>query len=170
MKKVASRTNRRDFLSGTAVAVSVSDSPDLDVLGLSSLHLQDAATEIARHLLVAGAELVYGGDLRNDGFTLLLFELVARHWRDIRTTNEVIARVSEDDGQDADERVSTKLAGDAVKAQSSAPALTNYLPWPVNATFAIDDIEAQTGMAKRWTSITCPARRQPSPQRCGAKA
>jgi hypothetical protein len=35
--------------------------------------------EVARHLLVAGAHLLYGGDLRPGGCTELLLELVARH-------------------------------------------------------------------------------------------
>ena len=38
--------------------------------------------EIARHLLAVGARLAYGGDLRNNGFTLLLFELALRYGRD----------------------------------------------------------------------------------------
>jgi hypothetical protein len=51
-------------------------------LGLAPEHLRDAMAEIARHLLAMGARLVYGGDLRANGFTELLFELVARYRRD----------------------------------------------------------------------------------------
>jgi hypothetical protein len=51
-------------------------------LGLSEQHLRDAMAEIARHLLALGARLIYGGDLRQHGFSELLFELVARHRRD----------------------------------------------------------------------------------------
>jgi hypothetical protein len=54
----------------------------MEVLGLSEEHLRDAMAEVARHLLAMGARLVYGGDLRQRGFTELLFELVARHHRD----------------------------------------------------------------------------------------
>jgi SLOG cluster2 len=54
----------------------------MSALGLSQAHLEDAMAEIARHLLALGARLVYGGDLREGGFTKLLFELVARHRRD----------------------------------------------------------------------------------------
>jgi hypothetical protein len=43
---------------------------------------QHAMAEIARHLLALGARLIYGGDLRQHGFSELLFELVARHRRD----------------------------------------------------------------------------------------
>jgi hypothetical protein len=68
-------------LSGKAVAISISESPDIAVLGLAEEHLRDAMAEVARHLLAMGARLVYGGDLRAFGFTELLFELVARHRR-----------------------------------------------------------------------------------------
>jgi hypothetical protein len=54
----------------------------MSALGLSEEHLRDAMAEIARHLLALGARLVYGGDLRQHGFSELLFELVARHRRD----------------------------------------------------------------------------------------
>jgi hypothetical protein len=69
-------------LSQKAVAISIADSPDMMVLGLAAEHLRDAMTEVARHLLAMGARLVYGGDLREGGFTELLFELVATYRRD----------------------------------------------------------------------------------------
>lgn len=61
------------------VAVSTSESPDMTVLGLSDAHLCDAMAEIARHVLNFGSRLVYGGDLRQHGFSELLFEIAARH-------------------------------------------------------------------------------------------
>lgn len=72
----------RETLSQHVIAISTSDSPDMPVLGLSEQHLFDAMTEISRHLLALGARIIYGGDLRANGFTELLFELVARHRRD----------------------------------------------------------------------------------------
>ena len=69
-------------LSQHAIAISISESPDMAVLGLGKEHLDDAMTEVARHLLAMGARLLYGGDLRKDGFSNLLFELVSRHRRD----------------------------------------------------------------------------------------
>lgn len=69
-------------LSQKAVAIAISDSADMAALGLAPEHLRDAMAEIARHLLAMGARLVYGGDLRANGFTELLFELVARYRRD----------------------------------------------------------------------------------------
>ncbi|KFL30289.1 hypothetical protein JP75_17130 [Devosia riboflavina] len=74
--------NYREPLSQKVVAISISESDDLAVRGLADEHLRDAMTEISRHLLAMGARLVYGGDLRDNGYTRLLFELVARHRRD----------------------------------------------------------------------------------------
>ena len=44
--------------------------------------------EIARHMLALGARLVYGGDLRQYGFSELLFEIVARHRRNADDAEE----------------------------------------------------------------------------------
>lgn len=71
-----------EALAERAVAISVSESPDLPAIGMSEAHIRDAVAEIARHLLALGARVAYGGDLRAGGFTEILFELVARHRRD----------------------------------------------------------------------------------------
>lgn len=64
------------LLTDKKIGISISDSEDLGRLGYSEAHLQDAKIEIARHLLSTGAVLMYGGDLRNNGYTRTLFELV----------------------------------------------------------------------------------------------
>jgi SLOG cluster2 len=69
-------------LSRKLIGLSISDSDDLPQLGLAEEHLRDALCEITRHLLALGARLAYGGDLRERGFSELLFELAARHRRD----------------------------------------------------------------------------------------
>jgi hypothetical protein len=67
-------------MGGTMIiGLSVSDSPDLQRLGLSDLHLRDAMVELARYLLAASHGLAYGGDLRPSGFTLTLRDLVATY-------------------------------------------------------------------------------------------
>jgi hypothetical protein len=68
------------FLKNKNIAVSISESEDLKKLGFSDTHIKDAMTEFARHLLVQGATLVYGGDLRPDGFTEILAELMHEYW------------------------------------------------------------------------------------------
>lgn len=72
----------QEVLGQKTIAISISESPDMPALGLGDEHLRDAMAEIARHLLALGARLIYGGDLRQHGFSDLLFELVARHRRD----------------------------------------------------------------------------------------
>ena len=67
------------FLAGTRIGVSVSNSSNLARLGLAAEHVEDDMVEITRYLLAAGATVVYGGDLRANGFTELLLEVVARH-------------------------------------------------------------------------------------------
>ena len=63
----------------STIAISISESPDIEVLGLSDRHLQDAAAKIVLHLLSSGRSLAYGGDLRTKGFTELLFEQALRY-------------------------------------------------------------------------------------------
>jgi hypothetical protein len=70
---------KKPLLKGRCVAISISDSPDMAVRGLGKEHLEDAMSEIARHLIASGATLAYGGDLRPGGFTELLFEIVNRY-------------------------------------------------------------------------------------------
>ena len=72
----------QEVLSQQVIAISISDSTELPLLGLSEQHLSDAMTEISRHLLALGSRIIYGGDLRKNGFTELLFELVSRYRRD----------------------------------------------------------------------------------------
>ncbi len=71
--------SQRSFLSSQIMGISISESPDLAQLGLGYVHLQDAMVEFARYLLASGASLAYGGDLRQGGFTEVLFELVQTH-------------------------------------------------------------------------------------------
>ncbi|MDT5268350.1 MAG: hypothetical protein QOH49_536 [Acidobacteriota bacterium] len=69
--------NYQQPLSDRDIAVSISESPDMMAFGLSHDHLYDALAEITRHLLSKGMRLIYGGDLRNRGFTEFLREVVS---------------------------------------------------------------------------------------------
>jgi hypothetical protein len=62
-------------LFGKRIAISVSECEDFEQLGLSEQHLKDISIEIARYLIVNGATMLYGGDLRRGGFTELFSEL-----------------------------------------------------------------------------------------------
>lgn len=66
-------------LSSRTVAISVSESPDMAVLGFGDEHLHEAFGDLAMYLLADGANLAYGGDLRKNGFKDLLFELLHKY-------------------------------------------------------------------------------------------
>ena len=68
-----------DTCAPRPIAVSISESPDMGVYGLGLGHLREALADFAIHLLASGDDLAYGGDLREHGFTELLFELAARY-------------------------------------------------------------------------------------------
>lgn len=70
-----------DVLRETRLGVSVSDSADLQRLGLSQRHAELAIGEIARAVLVNGGSLVYGGRVKPSGFTQFLMHEVRRYGR-----------------------------------------------------------------------------------------
>lgn len=63
------------------VALSASESPDIAAFGLSAGHMKDAVADLVLQLLAADMDIAYGGDLRKDGLTHLLFELAIRYAR-----------------------------------------------------------------------------------------
>lgn len=67
------------FLEGKNVAISISESPGSSILGIGKAMFEDLSVELARHLLVSGAHLVYGGDLRPGGFTELFKDLTYQY-------------------------------------------------------------------------------------------
>ena len=66
------------FLEGKNVAISISESPDSST-GIGKAMFEDLSVELARHLLISGAHLVYGGDLRPGGFTELFKDLAYQY-------------------------------------------------------------------------------------------
>ena len=74
-KTIAKKRILKGKLHGKRIAISVSESEELEQLGLSDHHIKDISIEIARYLIVNGATMLYGGDLRNGGFTELFSEL-----------------------------------------------------------------------------------------------
>lgn len=63
-------------LSSKKVGISISEPSDFELmnLGQTSQHLRLLMQDLARYALGYGAELIYGGDLRPDGFTEFLFQ------------------------------------------------------------------------------------------------
>lgn len=74
--------SRKYFLKGKTIGISISESDNLDELGYSIAHLKDAVIEIARYIVAAGGRLAYGGDMRQGGFTELIFDLLAYYKAD----------------------------------------------------------------------------------------
>jgi len=66
-------------ITDKVIGLSISESEDLARLGFGLTHLEDAKIEIARHLISCGASLMYGGDLRDNGYTQKLFDLVENY-------------------------------------------------------------------------------------------
>jgi len=68
----------RRALEGKRVALSASESADLGRLGLSEYHCRLVIAEVGRALMLAGATVVYGGNLSTDGYTDILLEEAQR--------------------------------------------------------------------------------------------
>lgn len=68
----------RDALAGHKIAVSVSQSSDLQRLGLSDLHLQLTIAELSRAIVIAGGIVVYAGSIQQ-GFTDVVLEEAERY-------------------------------------------------------------------------------------------
>ena len=62
-------------LKGKNIAISVSEAPDSDIHGYGSEMIRDLTIELSRHLMIAGAKMLYGGDLRKDGYTELFCDM-----------------------------------------------------------------------------------------------
>lgn len=62
-------------LKGEKIAISVSESDNLKALGIGQAFLRDLTVELSRHILIAKGRMIYGGDLRRDGYTELFKEL-----------------------------------------------------------------------------------------------
>lgn len=73
---------RKYFLKGKNIGVSISESDDLTELGYGIPHLKDVLIEMARYILAAGGSLSYGGDMRQGGFTELIFDLLLNYKAD----------------------------------------------------------------------------------------
>lgn len=75
-------------LIGKKIAISISETSDNNIV-LGQEILNDLAIELPRHLLASKAELVYGGDLRQNGFTKKLAELSFQYAQSEHTNMKV---------------------------------------------------------------------------------
>lgn len=77
--KDSSKEKEIHLFDGQNVAISISDSPEIEHLGFSLAHQRNLITEITRFLIIHGSGLVYGGDLRQNGYTRLFSNLVHQY-------------------------------------------------------------------------------------------
>lgn len=77
-EEVSTPKNTLPF-QGKRIAISVSSHPELSVLGLSEQHIKDITVELSRYLIVNGATLLYGGDLRIGGYTELFADISSQY-------------------------------------------------------------------------------------------
>ncbi len=75
-KKISKITNQK---SRKIIGLSISKSPELPRKGLAPHHLTDAMVEFTRYVLASKTSIAYGGDLRENGFTKILFDLARKH-------------------------------------------------------------------------------------------
>ena len=94
-----------------AVAVSVSECPDIEAYGLSREHLIDLQGTMAMNLLGSGRSLAYSGDLRahDFDFTDLLFQLLVRYQGHPDHSGEI--------------------------------GVTDYLAWPMHIRMTLEEID-----------------------------
>ena len=106
-----------DALTGKAVGISVSESPDLPQLGLLEDHFRLALAEIARTVLVSGGDIYYGGHLRPDGYTVFLLEELQKYGRrdkPLKICLNWAEHQSMTQGQVKDQREQIGLFGDLI--------------------------------------------------------
>ena len=69
-------------LDGYLVGISAGDSQDVQAYGLLQRHVDIVFGAVASALVLRGARIAYGGDLRARGFTELLYQNVAEAYAD----------------------------------------------------------------------------------------
>ena len=108
------------FISGNdlsdkklVVALSSSEATDIRRYGLSHKHQENTMIELSRYLLLAGVRLAYGGDLRKEGYTVRLADMIR-------------------------DPLMGELRDQGILMKGDEPELINYLPWPIPVS-ASDD-------------------------------
>lgn len=61
------------------IGISIADSTDIEAFGIGEEMFKDLTIELTRHLLKANGRIIYGGDLRDKGFTELFRDLARQY-------------------------------------------------------------------------------------------
>lgn len=72
------------------IAISISESADLPASGIGNEMYKDLTIEVTRHILKSNGRLLYGGDLRNNGYTELFKELSNQYGQQEKAEADVI--------------------------------------------------------------------------------
>lgn len=76
-------------LNNKQIAISISESEDINDYGGADALLNDITIELSRHILIGGGKLVYGGDLRKEGFTKKFKELSFQYGQSEKTDRTI---------------------------------------------------------------------------------
>lgn len=136
-------------LQGIRVALSVSESIDLDRLGLAKTHLDLVVAEVTRAVIFAGGIVVYGGSLRPPRFTQIIMDEI-RRYSDGRKALEIYAplpehrEISHEDLVKIDDRLGMSGVLKLVSGTGEAKLVHEY----DNQVFdeSVSDAEALTSM------------------------
>lgn len=71
------------------IGISIAESADIKDLGIGEEMLKDLTIELTRHILKANGKMIYGGDLREKGFTELFRDLVKQYGQKEKTDPNV---------------------------------------------------------------------------------
>ena len=72
------------------IAISISESSDLPSSGIGEEMYKDLTIEITRHILKANGKLIYGGDLREKGYTELFKDLSNQYGQREKAETDVV--------------------------------------------------------------------------------
>ena len=134
--------------SPKTIGISISDSPDMKMLGLGNGHLRDAMTEVATYLMSFGDDLAYGGDLRENGFTWTLFELASRYTRQpsaLISHSREDRGLTDDSGRAARNDIFISHSHDDREFVEQLRRVVNYLAWPVHIRMTNDKLVSLAG-------------------------
>lgn len=72
------------------IGISISDGGDLKKYGVGAEMIKDLTIEISRHILKANGRMIYGGDLRKDGYTELFRDLSRQYGQREKAEDDVM--------------------------------------------------------------------------------
>jgi hypothetical protein len=147
--------------SDTVVGFSISEPPDLVQLGLGMVHLDHVFVELVRHIFAAGGSIAYGGDLRPDGFTEELFDLLRAYRREDRPGPE---RVLNFFAWPVWEGLSAKD-----RATRGRIATLVNVPPPAGAPATLSNPEQRSVEERLWFALSLTAMREAMVSRLAAR-